>query len=106
VTRRVTRDADSLEGDPCQLERLVPRKEDVGDVRARDHAVAGSDDLVQPLEPLALVGRHVHRSPGRLGQLRDAAEMVEVTVRDEDAGAAASFEGAGDTLQLARPARI
>ena len=54
-------------------------------IRAAEHA--GRRELGVALEALALALRHPDLGPGSLGEVGDAAQVVEVPVRDQDPGA-------------------
>ena len=68
---RVARDADRLERDPSQLERLVALEQDVGGVRAQRKL--GRREVLDVLERDAFDCSHVHRRAGRVRQVGDAA---------------------------------
>ena len=83
VARRVAGDRERLPRDAGQLERLVAGEPVLGLPRADVHAVGGVD-LVRPLEHERLGLGDPDRRAGALRQAGDAAEVVEVRVRDED----------------------
>ena len=76
---------------PPHLERLAAREQDVRRVRA--HAELRGEARLGRLEQLALALGHVHGCAGRLGEVGDAPEVVEVPVRDQDRGAARAHAG-------------
>ena len=82
VRGRVAGHREAFEGDARYLDRLAAADEVLGRVRAsRD---ADRRELRVALEPLALALRHPDLRAGSLGEVGDAAEMVEVPVRDQD----------------------
>jgi len=83
---------DHVERDARQLQLLASLENYVRRVRTNgDGCVAGVDRGLLECEPLA--GRHVNRSAGALGQVGDADEVVPVSVRDENRGAASAHAG-------------
>ena len=78
-------DRDAFERQPADVDRLAALEQVIGRVRAAGHA--GRGELGVALEPVALSLRHVHGSAGSLGQVGDAADVVEVAVRDQDRAA-------------------
>ena len=86
---------------PATLDRLAALEQVVGRVRAAGHA--DGRELRVALEPVALALGHVDRRAGALGEVGDAAEVVEVPVRDQDRRAARA--AAGRARAGARPRR-
>ena len=91
VRGRVAGDRDALERDAGDVDRLAALEQVVGHVRAARHA--GRRELRVALEPVALALRHVDRRAGSLGEVGDAAQVVEVAVRDQDRAARRAAAG-------------
>ena len=85
VRRRVAGHGEALERDARDLDRLAAAHEVLGRVRPSGHA--DRRELRVALEPLALAFGHPDLGAGSLGEVGDAADVVEVAVRDEDPGA-------------------
>ena len=88
VRRRVAGDAQRLERDAGELERLVALEKRVAAYAAGDDA--RRREVGEVLEQRALALGHVDRCAGALGEVGDAAEVVPVPVRDQDRGAASA----------------
>ena len=86
VRGRVAGNRDAFEGEPGDVDRLAALEQVIRRVWAARHA--GRCELGVALEAVALTFGHVDRRTGALGEIGDAAEMVEVPVRDQDRGAA------------------
>ena len=88
---RVAGHREAFEGDARYLDRLPAAHQVLGRVRAARNS--DRRKLRVALEPLPLALRHPDLRPGSLGEVGDAAEMVEMTVRDQDPGARGAEPG-------------
>ena len=101
VGRRVARDGEALEGDACDLDRLVAAQEVLG--RVRPPGNADRRELRVALEPFSLPLGHPDLGAGSFGKVGDTAEMVEVSVCDEDPGTGRVEPGELQTQVVASP---
>src|SRR5207247_1907 len=85
VRGRVARNQQGLESDPGQIERLVALEQDLGGVWPQRQF--GGREVVDPLERDSLPGGHVDGRSRRFGQVGDPAEVIPMSVSDQDPGA-------------------
>ena len=104
VRGRVARHREAFEGDARNVDRLPAAHQVLGGVRpARD---VGWRELRVALEPLALALRHPDLRSCSLGEVCDAADVVEVAVCDEDPGAGGAEPRELEAKVGSVPARI
>src|SRR5207244_12353920 len=82
MSRGVTGDAQSLEGGGREVQHVVAVESHVRAIGSE--LDPGRREAVQVLEQDAFVLCHVDGRAGRLREVRNRAEMIPVTMRDED----------------------
>ena len=94
------------EVDSGKVELLLAFEQHLGRVTAEADVDPVRDVVARPLQSIPLERGHVDARAGRLDQLDDTSDVVEIAVRHEDGDAPRAPQCRLDALGLAGPARI